>query len=39
MCVYLYMCVFGFYCGRSVSRDFVALLGSDGVIKVHLEEW
>lgn len=39
MCVYLYMCVFGFHCGRSVNRDFVGLLGNDGVIKVHFEEW
>lgn len=39
MCVCLDMCVLGFYCARSVSRDFVGLLGNDGVIKVHFEEW
>lgn len=41
MCVCVFICVwgFGFYCGRSVNRDFVGLLGNDGVIKVHFEEW
>lgn len=37
--MYLYECVFGFYCERSVNRDFVGLLGNDGVIKVHFEKW
>lgn len=39
MCVFICVCGFGFYCGRSVNRDFVGLLGNDGVIKVHFEEW
>lgn len=37
--MYLYVCVFVFYCGRLVNRDFVVLFGNDEEIKVHFEEW